>query len=216
MATGALLLAQDYVAAAMQELGVLAAGEKPTAEDTQDGLRALQWMLKGWQARGLTSWRQTDTTVTFGPGVASVDLPQGIADVAGVRIGTVSSRPLFRIERGRYLELPNKAQGGVPTLYTSHEGVSQVTLTVWPVPTVSTVLYLDAVRTIADVVNTDDVLDVPQKWAECVYVSLAARMANMVGATRLNPAGTNTIIQRAEALQMGLFDADRTSIFMGA
>lgn len=216
MATDALLTAQDYVTRAMRALGVLAAGEAPSAEDVDDGVQELQWMLKGWQAHGVTSWRQEDITVTFRAGVASVDLPQNIEDVSGVRIGTVSSRPLFRIERGRYLELPNKAQGGIPTLYTSHEGVSQVTLTVWPVPTVSTVLYLDAVRTINDVVNTDDVLDVPQKWTECVYISLAARIANMNGATRLNPSGTNLIIQRAESLQQGLFDSDRTSIYMGA
>jgi hypothetical protein len=216
MATGALLTAEGHVASAMRALGALAAGENPTAEDTQDGVQELQWMLKSWQVRGVTSWRQTDTTATFGAGVASVDLPQGIADVAGVRIGTTSSRPLFRIERARYLDLPNKAQSGIPTLYTSHEGVSQVTLTVWPVPTVSTVLYLDAVRTIDDVVNTDDVLDVPQKWTECVSVSLAVRMAPMLGAMRLDPNSVNLVMQRAETLQQALFDSDRTSIYMGA
>lgn len=217
MSTNSTLTAEEIVLAAMQELGVLAAGEKPSAADTVDAIRSLNWMLKGWQARGLNLWRQATRIVIFPAGVQSIALDQDIEDIASIRTGTPTERPLFRYERGQYVDLPNKASVGQPTVFYPDRGVDHVTLYLWPVPIAAVSLSLDIIRRMGDVTDPSQVIDVPQEWLEAVYCALASRISNMMGATRTDPNTVTLVIQRAQALERQLFDADRpSSMFLGA
>lgn len=210
--------AADVVRLAMQELGVLSSGEVPTAEEGATGLEKLNWMLKSYQAKGCNLWRDTETTVTFGVGVATVTLSPRPIDVIDARLVVTADyeRPLTAWELAEYRTLPNKTAPGQPTIYTINKQRDAVTMTVWPVPIVSTVVKYTYARVIEDVAALTDNLDVPQQWAETVWMGLAMRLANTFGASRTDPAAAERVTQMAAILEQALLDQDRpASIFMG-
>lgn len=217
--TSSTMLAEEVVQAALQELGVVAAGENPTGEETQMALRSLTWMLKGWQARGANLWRASSSSVVVPANSAALALSPSILDVVNARVvvSTAYQRPLFRYERAQYQQLPNKAARGVPTVYYADRQRDAVTLSVWPVPASDTTLALDTTRVIEDVTDGTQTIDVPQEWIETLYVALAARLAIPFGVARVDSTAASVIAQRAVSLEQLMFDADRpASIYMGA
>ncbi|MES3054904.1 hypothetical protein O6V14_04610 [Sphingomonas faeni] len=213
------LLASEVIKSSMQELGVLAAGENPTAEDLALGLRSLNFLLKSWAARGLTSWRDQDGTLAVPAGAREIALDPYCIDVTEARVvqATNYERPLQRWEMAQYRQLPNKATPGFPTSYAVQKTATGIALLLWPVPSVSTTILYSFTRIIEDVTDGDQTLDLPQEWLEAVYVALAARLAQPLGVTRLDPATAQIVIQRSLSLENELFDADRpASIYMGS
>lgn len=75
----------DIVKAALEELGVLSAGENPSGDDLQTGIRALNWMLKSWAAEGINAWRQTETSAIFTAGTNTLMIPRCL-DVIDARL----------------------------------------------------------------------------------------------------------------------------------
>ncbi len=209
--------ARDYVRMAMEDLGVLSSGEQPTAEEGATGLERLNWMLKSWQAKGCNLWRDTEETVTFGANVATVTLEPRPIDVieARVDVSPTYQRQLSRWELGQYRVLPNKLAPGSPTMFVLNKGVGAVTMTLWPVPTVETDVTYSYARVIDDVTDLNETLDVPQQWAETVWMGLAARLANTFGAARTDPAAVERVTAMAAILEQALLDQDRpASIYM--
>lgn len=212
------MLASEVIAAAMQDLGVLSAGENPTGEETVLGLRALNWMLKSWQSRGLTSWRDTDGTITVPAGEATATLPYCL-DVMDARYVQSQGyeRPLQRWELGQYRQIPNKGTRGYPTTYTIAKTDNGITMMLWPVPLTDAVIAYSYTRVTDDVTDAAQTIDIPQEWLEAVYLGLATRLAPTFGVTRVDPGTAQMVAQRAAALEQLLLDADRpSSIYMGA
>lgn len=216
--TSASMTAGEVVMAALQEFGVIGAGEIPTPEDTAVGLRSLNWLLKSLQARGADLWRQANGEVIIPANTGAGALAPDIQDVSSVRFSMCGGyeRPLFRYERGQYLELPNKCAAGAPTVYYFDRQRDAPALYVWPVPRDETTVLLDYVRRIQDVTDATQTLDVPQHWTEAVYLSLAARLATVFGTTRVDPGTVQLVSQRASGLVATMLDDDRpASYFMG-
>jgi hypothetical protein len=81
------MTAAEIVAAAMQELGLLAAGEDPEGSELQVGLRTLNWMLKTWaQAEGINLWREEQGSVVFSPYQATATLDPFCLDLLEARV----------------------------------------------------------------------------------------------------------------------------------
>jgi hypothetical protein len=214
--TGA-LTAGDFVRLAMEDLGLLSSGEMP-AEEGATGLERLNWMLKSWQAKGCNLWRDTEATATFGVGVATVTLTPSPIDVIDARVSVSAAyqRSLTRWELAEYRAIPNKIAPGVPVAFTPIKGRDETTLTVWPVPAVSTQIIYSYARTIENVTALTQTLDVPQEWTETVWMCLAMRLANTFGATRADAQAVQRVTQMAALLEQSLLDHDRpASIFMG-
>lgn len=213
------MTAAEVVTAALQELGVLSAGEQPDGEELVLGLRSLNFMFKGWSTRGLTSWRNEEGAVIAAAGAREVALDpycNGVAEVRAVQAANYE-RPLQRWELAQYRQIPNKAAIGTPTAYAVSKTADAVALLVWPVPVSDTTLLYTYSRVIEDVTDGAQTLDVPQEWLEAVYVALAARLAQAFGVTRIDPATTQIIIQRALSLENELFAADQpASFYMGS
>lgn len=219
MAITSTLIASEVIAQAMTELGVLASGETPTGEETELGLRSLNFMLKSWQARGITSWRDQTGTATITANNPTVTLSPYAIDVTEVRVVQAPGfeRPLQRWEPAQYLQVPNKATPGYPTAYTVTKTKDSIALEFWPVPQANTAFNYSYARVSEDVTQAADEIDVPQEWLEAVYVGLAARLAQPFGVTRTDPATTQIIIQRALSLENELYNADRpASLYMGS
>lgn len=212
------LTAADYVRLAMEELGVLSSGEVPTAEEGATGMERLNWLLKSLQADGANLWRDTETTVTFPANTATMTLTPRPIDVIEARVimSSTYQLQLTRWELGEYRQIPNKAAPGRPTCYVLDKARDDVTMTVWPVPTTDTDVIYSYARVIEDVTDLTQTLDVPQQWAETVWMNLAARLANTFGATRADPASVERVTQYAGILAQKLLDQDRpASVYMG-
>ncbi len=213
------LVVSDIITNAMIDLGVLSAGEVPTGEETAVGIRLLNWMLKSWQSRGVTSWRNVECFITFPPGVTTMVLDHYCIDVMDARLqqGPNYERPLQRWQLGQYRQLPNKQSPGYPTSYTISKTSNTISMTVWPVPYIPMTVNYSYARIIRDVVNGTDEVDIPQEWLETVTLGLAARMTSSFGVNRIDPATAAQIAQRAAALEELLFNEDRpSSLYMGS
>lgn len=208
----------EVVTAAMQEMGVLAANEAPTAEEMTLGIRTLNWTLKSLQVRGANLWRATNGVVVFPANGAGGTLLPDIQAISTARVLQSANyeRPLFRYERDEYMTLPNKAAPGNPTIYYADDQRDNINLYVWPVPTVDTTITLDYVRRIQDVTDDGETIDVPQQWLETVYINLAARLCSTFGVTRVDPATAQSLAARATGMERVMLDNDRpASYFMG-
>jgi hypothetical protein len=214
--TNTLLSVEEIVTQAYREMGVHSAEEAPTADEMANGVRVLNWMLKGFTARGINLWRNEIVSLTVT--AASTTLDAGIDTVQEIYRTTTAGQdiPLFPITRSQYAMLPNKTATGVPVQYYVDRQRDACVVNVWPVPA-SSDLKIYATRRIEDVTAPDQTIDVPQKWTEAVFVALAARLIPTSGLRRADPATAQSLEKRAAALEQVLLDDDRPdSIYMGA
>jgi hypothetical protein len=213
------LIVGEIITAAMMELGVISAGEQPTADEAADGIRALNWMLKSWPSRGLNLWRETQGEVVFPAGTATVAMDPYCLDVVEARFvqSTTFERPLARWESGQYRQLPNKTQAGYPVAFYPNKQTGTLSLTLWPVPVADATIRYTYSRVPEDVTDASETVDAPQEWTELVYVALAARLVQTFGVNRTDPTTAQIIAQRAAALEQAMLDQDRpASVFMGS
>jgi hypothetical protein len=59
---------QDIIKASMRKLSLYASGETPSVNELNDGLSALQLMLRTWASRRLLVFASTKENVTLVPG----------------------------------------------------------------------------------------------------------------------------------------------------
>lgn len=213
MTTSFSMTARDLVQAAMIDLGVIASGEQPTAQEMKDCLVRLNGMLKSPPFTSL--WRDVETvrTLTAGQGVVMLD-PMPVR-VLGVRIRQTNTaeRPLEPWEQDDYANIPNKAARGTPSAFTLFRTVSSMEMRLWPAPAWPTVLTITTARVAEDVNDPSDALDVPQMWLEAVWTNLAVRIAPMFGKVRADPQTVQVVAQRASDLATALLDFDRPAAY---
>ncbi len=158
--TGVSFTGLDLVAAALKTIGVLAAGETPTAEDAADGMLRLNDLLDSWGTQRLTIYQVTRTTKTLTASTASYTIGTGGSinivrpvwiDRAGLIIDTTASVPVevpVRILTDQeYARLTLKTLTsplGLSIYYDQGWASGLGTIYPFPIPTVSTtqlVLY---------------------------------------------------------------------------
>lgn len=206
------LTARDVVSAALDEHGILANGEEPSAEEMAKCIRTMNAMLKSWQLQGVT-WKLETITVTGAAATAATAMPAYVRDVVGVRYvqSATNERQLGRWERDEYYSLPNKASAGTPSIYTVARDNDSVTVTVWPVPAAAWSMKADVERKIETVTDETDILDVPEELTETVFANLAVRCG-----TIFQVQAMPELAMRAQVLERQMFDNYRpASYFMG-
>ena len=206
------LTVRDHVMMALEQNAIIASGEEPTADELASCIRLLAGMLKTWQARGLT-WKQETISVSLTGGSASVALPTYVRGVNGLRFvdSATNERQMARFERDEYYSLPNKAASGTPTIYYVAPGTAEATLYVWPVPASNSTVKADIDRQMDTPTNGGETIDLPDEWAEAVYLNLATRCAGIFG---VQPSPY--LVDRAAVAEREMLDAYRpASYFMG-
>lgn len=168
--------ARDVVVGAMQDLGVIALGETPDADELQYGIDHLDMILKELAAEGASPWSDMDGSVVFGVGIREVMLVPRPAQVSDASIVYPTfQRQLFQWSSGEYEAIPNKAQPGVPVRYDLRLKPDGVYMRVWPVPDVATTVDYSYTRVLEDVEATTP-LDLPQMWSGAIRKMLKARL----------------------------------------
>jgi hypothetical protein len=184
------LSAGDMVEEARRKIGIQADEEPMTAQELQTGLRALNMMVKAWQADGVTAWATEEGEITplvlgdasyvFGVGGSFVPVPLEIMSVR-INRGT-SDIPMLRLGREDYYDLPNKETRGYPTQFYYERKRSGGTLFIWPTPDAGLgTLKFTYRRALMDFDNAPDDMDLPQEWHEAVLYGLAKRLAENYG-----------------------------------
>lgn len=212
--TSTLTVREVIEQALIDRTAIFSPGETIDADSLATGVRALNLMLKSWQADGCNLWRELSDTVSAT--TAQTTLDPRVMDVLEARL-TINGidRPLCRWEWGEYVGMPNKATTGNPSIFVFRKARDSVSMFLWPVPSTAMSISYTAARVIDDVTDADETLDVPQEWLETVVCNLAVRLWPAFNANNANPPAL--LVAMAGDLYAQMRDLDRpASVFMGA
>lgn len=214
--TGFALTGGQIVDEAFRILGILADGEALSAEDADNGLRALNLMVKTEAIKGRL-WLKTEGSITLvtGQQVYALPLAKRVLSVRR-RTGGIDT-PVSIISRDEYFDLPTKAATGTPVnVYPDYQRAT-TNLYVWPTAAANvspnTTLEYTYARVIEDFDARSNDPDLPQEWLETLCYGLADRLALRYGVDKQ----TRDDVKR-EALTLWraltVFDDESASVFL--
>lgn len=93
-----------------------------------------------WASRGLNMWTFDQGTVSLVAGTATYTLPAQTIDIIEQQIrttnsdGTTTDTTVDRMSVSQYAQIPNKTTQGQPNQIFVKRGVTDTTVTLWPVP----------------------------------------------------------------------------------
>lgn len=176
----------------MRELGALASGENATPEELQDGLQALNLLVKSWMgpnnllAPGLKIWQRARATLTLSAKISfSVLLATGDLKIAppvsilSALLRNASGKDLLTLtpmSLSEYEALPDKTVTGMPTRIYYERGLTQGTIYLDCIPSDTTLtIPLVYLRPLNDLDEADgsDSLDFAQEWFRPLKFNLA-------------------------------------------
>lgn len=195
-------------------LGVQAQEEPLQAAELEQGINALNLMLKTWQAEGVMAWTETegafalvqgDNSYVIGAGGTFVTVPLDILDV---RLSRTTDTLMFGMDRADYWGLSNKNTQGTPEYFYYDRQTAGGTLYVYPAPDVlvGTVKFTYR-RPIMDVGDGPDTLDIPQEWQEAIVQNLAFRLIPYYSAITPEHVAVVTALAQASYAGVSGFEA---------
>ena len=185
--------AGDLIDGSLRLLGVLAEGETPSSETSQDALFAMNQMIQSWNTERLAVFSTQDQVVTWPPGQRSRTLgPTG--DIVANRPVSIDDSTYFRdpangISYG--LKLINQQQYNgiaVKTVTSTYPQVLWVNMTfpdiemyVYPVPTKVLEFHVVSVNELTQPANLATDLAFPPGYLRCFRYNLACELAPEFG-----------------------------------
>lgn len=185
--------ALDQINGALRLLGVLAEGESPSAETAQDSLTALNQMLDSWSIERLAvystqdqvfTWPSNEITRTIGPtGDFVGNRPVRVDDSTYFRdAATGVSYQVTLINQQQYDAIPMKtASASNPSVLFVNNTHPDLTLTVYPKPSMSLEWHIVSVNELAQVANLSTSLSFPPGYLRAFRYNLAMELAPEFG-----------------------------------
>lgn len=187
--------AGDLINASLREIGVLAGGETPPADDSTDARTALNRLINQWSAEGLKLFTVTRTTwtITANDGQytvgASADVNVSRPAIIN-RVGFIDTStspdteyPLRKLTEDSWANVSLKAQTSTfPEVFYYNPTYPPGTLDLWPVPTSTTlsgVLYAPAVLTEFSGLTTS--VSLPNGYERMIVKNLALDLCPSYG-----------------------------------
>lgn len=207
------MTAREVVTLAMEDRMVLALGRDPSAKELAYGVKKLNLIIKDLASQGVTPWRDVETTVSFDPAESTVVLTPRPVDVLDAWLVNAngSRRPMTLWEKGEFRTLPNPAQTGTPIVYSLVHTATDVSMRIWPVPSVTAVIGYSYSRVMEDVTQESDPVDIPQMWLSGMVKMLATELKTFGDGG--DPMHLTKIEQEAEIIKRRLLDHDRPSSY---
>jgi hypothetical protein len=216
------LNAGQFITRSMRILGVLPSGGVPTADELQQGIIALNLMLKGMQADGINLYRQTQLSIAVG---ANQGVPGNPVTVSPLILGleearwvvtpqpNLYERPMMVYSYIDYQTLPNKFNGNTsgPSVIMFDRQEHASNLYLYPPPTLGGTVNMTVARSVLDVTQASDTVDVPVEWQEAIMYNLADRLMDDQGVASADPATAERISTHAQGLYQKMLDYDRPS-----
>lgn len=196
---------------AAMELGAVGMGDSLDATEEAEMITRANGMLSKWSTE-MNQWRDASATITIVGGTGAATLPSDVQNIRSMR--HVQSATYKRLmapwNRDQFFGLPNRTQAGAsPTIYYFAPSLDGVQVYVWPVPPTDQDFDIDYARSFFFAEGPEQTLDIPKEWYEAALYGLAARSANIFGATRIDPAAVARIDAQARLTYQALLDNDR-------
>ena len=156
--------------------------EMITGYDLRTARRSLNLLFADWANRGVNLWTLDSGTVTLTANTPTYNIPTDTVDLLDCVVRTNSGSttaqndiPLERISNSVYTTIPNKLRTGRPVQITVKRSTSVPTVTLWPVPDVSStyVLVYWRLRRIQDAGTGASTNDVPFRMLPALASGLA-------------------------------------------
>ena len=213
----------QIVSRALRLLGVGTAGETLSAEETSDGVAALNALVKAWQAKGLGLWTRTEGTMTLVAaqqsytmgGSGTPDFASRPLKIESCRVKDSSDReiPMAELSRQEYFNLPLKSATGIPTQFYYDPQLNAGKLYVWP--TLQTgqtrTLAFTYRRTLEDFSANGDTPDFPVEWINALTYNLAVDLSPEYPGATISPIVTARASEYLADLRG--FDAEDSSVY---
>ena len=154
--------------------------EMRTGYDLKTARRSLDLLAIEWANRGINLWTINEGTIPLVAGTATYSLPTDSIDVIEcyVRSGTGTAQTdidMYRLSVSGYAAIATKNTQGKPSqFYVDRQG-SAPTITVWPVPNVSSTytLVYQRLRRIQDSGAATNTADLPFRFLPALVAGLA-------------------------------------------
>jgi hypothetical protein len=219
------LTASQVIEKAFHRLGKASEGEAISARMYEDGLSSLNLLVKSKIGATDRLWLRTEASLSLVSGQASYTLP---TTPFPLRITSVRRKstagyevPLTELSREEYFDSPNKTVSpSTPVSFYCDPQRDNAVLYVWPAPDSTAAsdytLNYTYIRRPNDVIQSTDLLDMPDEWLDPVIWMLAddleteypvndARIAQKIG---------NKAAQGKQMLDY--FDTEDASIYIQA
>jgi hypothetical protein len=210
--------AGQLIQRAYRVTGQLSTPYNMTDDQATQGILALNGMLKGWQADGISLYRQERVTLTVPAMTAAITIiprVMGVEQVSWVVQGGVNPyyRPMGEFSWVDYFNLPNPQSNTTsgPSVWMFNKQDDSSSLYIWPLATLGGQIVASVGRVVNDVNALSDSVDFPDEWTEAAIYGLADRLIDDQGVAQMDPETTRRISMRAAALYAKLCDFDRPS-----
>tara|TARA_R100000329_G_scaffold121718_1_gene100338 strand:+ start:1600 stop:2268 length:669 start_codon:yes stop_codon:yes gene_type:complete len=167
---------------AIEEAYELAGLEYRTGYDGVTARRSMNIMFADWSNRGVQLWEVEQVSLDLVQGTTSYSLNEFDIDILDAVIrrtvnGTQTDFQIDRIERGEYLDIPNKNTQARVTQYYLERTITPK-LFVWPAPENSTDKFVSyRWKRIQDISGSVDDVDLPSRFLPCLVTGLAFNLA---------------------------------------
>jgi len=184
--------AGDQINRALRLLGVLAEGETPSAEVSQDSLMALNQMIDSWNTERLSTFVTQDQVFTWPAGEISRTLgPSG--DFVGLRPVLMDDATYYKAPNGvsygiKFINQQQYDGIAVKTVTSTYPqvcwvnmGFPDITLTVYPKPTQELEWHMISVEELNQPATLDTVMYYPPGYLRAFTYNLAMEFAPEFG-----------------------------------
>ena len=164
----------------IQEATEMIGGENTLGHEPASARRSINLLLKDWQNRGILLWSTSVSSVTVAASVTAYSLHASTVDALEVVLGRDDTDiQLTRISPEEYLLIPNKTQTGRPMQYSIRRGISNPTMSLWPIPENSTdILKMEVISELQDVdKSAEQNADLPKRFLPPLTCGLAYYMS---------------------------------------
>jgi hypothetical protein len=177
----------DIVKGALRVLGAIAPGETPSSEDLADGLQALNWMLDGWNTKGIFVYATTRNTYTLTQGTDNYTIgsaatfnttrPVRIEHASIIPVGNTFEYPMHRLTSDEYAMLSDKVTQGIPWAYFYRPDAGQGRIFVYTVPSDAHALVLYEESHLSQISDGTSYLSLAPGFARALKYNLAIELA---------------------------------------
>lgn len=177
----------DIITRSMRLLGVYSIGEAPSAEESNDGLTALNSMLDSWAGQSLFVFAKSVDVITLAANVPSITVGPSGTTITPRPVNILASSyidyqgvsyPMVIDTLADYNLLPVKTlTTGIPNQLWALNTMPNITVSLWPVPSATMTLNLWSNKLIQSFASLTDTLVLPPGYERALAFSLAEEIA---------------------------------------
>lgn len=197
---------QQLINAALRTLGVIASGESPSAEESSDGMTALNGIIESWTALGLPIYQITRETFALS-GAASYTIGTGqtwnttrpVRLKAAAVVNSAVEKPVEIVSAEKWSTIIDQGRTGTFAEQLFWDGAFPTgTIHLWPAPT-SGSLLLYSYKPLSTFASLSDNVTLPPGYERALRFALAADLAAEYGRT-LTPESAAAAAESKSAL----------------